>query len=373
MRVFVTGLQGYIGTVLGATLRSRGHVVAGADTGFYRERLLYDDGAGVAPYLACDVRELEPQDLVGYDAVVHLAELSNDPVGYLNPAVTYEINYRGSVRLARLCKQAGVPRFVYSSSCSVYGRGSEDYRVEESALDPRTPYAVCKVLVEQELLRMADDEFSPTVLRNATAYGASPAMRFDLVLNNLAGWAWTTGEIRMTSNGSPWRPVVHVRDIAEAVACVLDAPRAVVHRQIFNVGQTQENYRVAEIAEIVAQVFPGCRVSLGQTDSDERSYRVSFEKIHAVLPGFRCQHDVRAGAHELRALFERVQLTRAVFEMPTFTRVKCLQRLITGGQVDEALFWRHRRRALEESGCGLETPVGNARSVAYRPGPGLVS
>jgi nucleoside-diphosphate-sugar epimerase len=345
MRVFVTGLRGYIGAVVGATLQDRGHLVAGADTGFYSERLLYDDGATVASCMACDVRELEQEDLVGYDAVVHLAELSNDPVGDVNPTVTYEVNYRGSVRLAQLCKQAGVRRFIYSSSCSVYGRGSAaGYRVEESPPDPRTPYAVCKVLVEQELLRMADDDFSPTVLRNATAYGASPAMRFDLVLNNLAGWAWTAGEIRMTSDGSPWRPVVHVRDIAEAIACVLEAPRAVVHRQIFNVGQTRENYRVREIAEIVAEVFPGCRVSLGQADGDDRSYRVSFDKIHAVLPGFRCQHDARTGAQELRGLFERVGLTRAVFEAPAFTRVKCLKTLISSGQVDEALFWRHRRR-----------------------------
>lgn len=340
--MFVTGLQGYIGTVLGAVLVERGHEVAGADTGFYGAGRLFDDGTAAPPCLVRDVRELRREDLAGYDAVVHLAELSNDPTGALNPSVTYDINFRGSARLARLCKQAEVSRFIYSSSCSVYGRGTDAFRTEDSAVDPLTSYAKCKVLVERELLGLADDGFSPTILRNATAYGASPRMRFDLVVNNLAGWAWTTGEIRMASNGSPWRPLVHVRDISEAIACVLEAPRETVHAQVFNVGRTRENYRVREIAEIVADVFPGCRISLGTSDGDDRSYRVSFDKIHAVLPGFRCRHDAHSGTWELRQLFGRVQLTRAMFEAPAFTRVKCLRALISDGHVDEALFWRSR-------------------------------
>lgn len=195
-------------------------------------------------------------DLRGFDAVVHLAELSNDPLGQFDPRVTYEINYRGSVGLARACRRAGVQRFIYSSSCSVYGVGTDDHKTEESDVNPQTAYAECKALVERELFEMADDSFSPVFLRNATAYGPSPRMRFDLVLNNLAGLAWTTGEIRMTSDGTPWRPLVHVLDICQAIACCLEAPREAVHNQIFNVGCDEENYRVREIASIVARVFP---------------------------------------------------------------------------------------------------------------------
>lgn len=342
MRVFVTGLQGYIGSVLGAVLLARGHAVAGADTGFYAAGRLFDDGAVVPSCLARDVRELREEDLAGYDAVVHLAELSNDPVGALNPSVTYDINFRGSARLARLCKKVGISRFVYSSSCSVYGKGSDDFMTEDAAVAPLTPYATCKVLVERELLGLADDDFSPTVLRNATAYGASPRMRFDLVVNNLAGWAWTTGEIRMVSDGSPWRPLVHVGDISEAIACVLEAPQGAVHAQVFNVGHTRENYRVRQIAEMIADVFPGCRLTFGDAGEDHRSYRVSFEKIHAALPGFRCRHDVFAGVLELRRLFEALPLSRDTFESPAFTRVRCLEMLLRSGQVDEALFWRSR-------------------------------
>ena len=257
MNVLLTGIDGYIGSVLAPYLMRRGHLVTGLDTGFYREGWLYNDNAlQHPPCVNKDMRRITENDLRGFDAIVHLAELSNDPLGQHNPELTYAINHLGTVALANKCKAVGISRFVYTSSCSVYGAGSGDFKTEESETNPQTAYAKCKVLVERDLSVMATDDFSPTFLRNATAYGASPGMRFDLVLNNLCGYAWTTKEIKMTSDGSPWRPLVHVRDIAHAIACALEAPRTIVHNQVFNVGMTAENYQVKEIAEIVADAFP---------------------------------------------------------------------------------------------------------------------
>jgi nucleoside-diphosphate-sugar epimerase len=254
--------------------------------------------------------------------------------------VTYAINHHGSVALAETCKRMGIERFVYSSSCSVYGAGSDDYRVEESATDPQTAYAHCKVLVERDVSRLADDDFSPTFLRNATAYGPSPRMRFDLVLNNLAALAWTTREIRMTSDGTPWRPLVHLLDICEAVACCLEAPRDVVHNQIFNVGENQANYQIRQIAQIVADVFPDCELTFGSNNGDNRSYRVSFDKIHTKLPGFRCRRDALIGATQLREVFERIGITRERFDFRVFTRLNQLKYLIDSQQIDADFFWK---------------------------------
>jgi nucleoside-diphosphate-sugar epimerase len=341
MKVLVTGTDGYIGVVLAPVLRERGHEVVGLDTGLYRDGWLYDpDVGGLPPCVTQDIRRLTVHDLRGFDAVVHLAELSNDPLGQHNPQVTYDINHRGTVALAQICKAVGIPRFVYTSSCSVYGAGSDDHRTEESETNPQTAYAHCKVLVERDVGPMADDAFSPTFLRNATAYGPSPRMRFDLVLNNLAGLAWTTGEIRMTSDGTPWRPLVHVRDICEAIACCLEAPRDLVHNQIFNVGDNRENYQVKEIAEIVAQTFPGCKLTFGANNGDNRSYRVAFDKIHAKLPGFRCRHTAALGASQLRGIFERIGMTREVFEYRAFTRLNQLKYLIDTQQIDSDCYWR---------------------------------
>ncbi len=340
MKVLVTGAQGYLGVPLVSALVERGHSVVGLDTEFYAEGWLYDGGLKPSACLRKDIRAITEQDLSGFDAVAHLAELSNDPLSQLDPEVTYEINHRGSVRLAELCKRARVPRFVYTSSCSVYGVGTGEYKTEESELAPQTPYAHCKVLVERDLSAMADDNFSPTFLRNATAYGPSPRMRFDLVLNNLAGLAWTTRAIALTSDGTPYRPLVHVADICAAVGCALEAPRERVHRQVFNVGDSRENYQVREIAAIVSDTFPGCRLSVGSSDGDQRSYRVSFDKIHAALPKFKAVHDAASGARELRALFGEISLTRETFESRAFTRVKQLQHLRTTGAIDEHLFWR---------------------------------
>ncbi len=278
-------------------------------------------------------------DFEGVDAVVHMAELSNDPLGQLEPEVTYEINHRGSVHLAELARQAGVHRFVYMSSCSVYGVAEQDLVDETSAVNPQTTYAICKTLVERDLMAMAGEDFSPVFLRNATAYGASPRMRFDIVLNNLAGLAWTTREIRMTSDGSPWRPMVHGLDIAKAILEVLRAPREAVHNEIFNVGDTDHNYRVREIAEIVADVFPGCQLTFGPSGGDNRSYRVSFAKIRQHLPGFQCAWDARRGAQQLFDLFQKIDLTPEMFQNRSFTRLKQLEHLIRTGQIDSQFFW----------------------------------
>ena len=263
MRVFLTGSDGYLGSLLAPELMRRGHEVIGLDTGYYKERMLYRRGDRSPSTLVKDIRELESADLQGCDAVVHMAELSNDPAGQLAPHITYEINHKGSVRLAELARKAGVQRFVYMSSCSVYGVSGGDFVTEESPVNPQTAYGICKTLVERDVRALANAQFAPTFLRNATAYGASPRMRFDIVLNNLAGLAWTTKEIRMTSDGTPWRPIVHGLDISQAIIAVLEAPREAVANEVFNVGDTEHNYRVKEIAEIVGEVFPGCTVSFG--------------------------------------------------------------------------------------------------------------
>jgi len=246
----------------------------------------------------------------------------------------------GSVRLAELARRAGVSRFVYMSSCSVYGVSDSDFVDEQSPVNPQTAYAVCKTLVERDLAPMADDNFSPTFMRNATAYGASPKMRFDIVLNNLAGLAWTTKEIRLTSDGTPWRPLVHGLDIARAIIAVLDAPRELVHNQTFNVGDTSHNYRVKEIAEIVAETFPGCRLVFGASGADNRSYRVSFEKIRKRLPNFKCEWDARRGARQLYDLFRKIDMTAETFQNRTFTRLKQLEYLIRTSQIDDHFFWK---------------------------------
>jgi nucleoside-diphosphate-sugar epimerase len=339
MKILVTGTEGYLGCLLAPKLAEKGHDVTGVDTGYYKSGWLFNGTDLTVKTLNKDIRSISPEDLEGMDAVVHMAELSNDPAGDLLPDITYDINHRGSVRLAELAKAASVPRFVYTSSCSVYGVATEDYVTEESAVNPQTAYAICKTLVERDVSGMADDGFSPTFLRNATAFGASPRMRFDIVLNNLAGLAWTTKEIKMVSDGTPWRPLVHALDICEAIVCTLDAPREVVHNQTFNVGDTQQNYRVKEIAETVAEEFPGCRLSFGASGSDNRSYRVSFEKINRDLPGFSCRWDARRGAKQLHDIFDSIAMDPDVFLSRGFTRLKQLEHLLRTRQIDEKFFW----------------------------------
>jgi nucleoside-diphosphate-sugar epimerase len=340
MRVFLTGADGYLGSLLAPELVRRGFEVVGLDTGFYKERNLYRNGGTAPTVLVKDLRQVEAHDLKGVDAIVHMAELSNDPAGQLAPHITYEINHQGSVHLADLAKRTGVKRFIYMSSCSVYGVADADFVNEESPVSPQTAYAECKALVERDVRPLADNQFSPTFLRNATAYGASPRMRFDIVLNNLAGLAWTTKEIRMTSDGTPWRPLVHGLDIARAIVAVLDAPREAVHNEVFNVGATDHNYTVRQIAEVVADEFPNCQLTFGSASADNRSYRVSFEKIRKHLPEFKCAWDAARGARQLREVFERVDMTSEVFEFRAFTRLKQLEYLIKTQQIDDHFFWR---------------------------------
>jgi len=344
MHVLVTGHEGYIGARLVPYLQHLGHVVTGLDTNFYTDGRLYEGlEEPRAGAIVKDVRRMTADDVAGHDAVVHLAELSNDPLGMHNEENTYAINHEGSVNLARACREAGVERFVYTSSCSVYGvPEDEPVKTETSQPHPQTPYAHCKVLVEQDVSAMADAKFSPTFLRNATAYGPSPRQRFDIVLNNLTGFAQTTGVINMKSDGSPWRPLVHVDDICQAIACTLEAPREVVHNEVFNVGDTEENYQIRDIARIVAEVFTGCKLSIGSSDGDNRSYRVKFDKIKSQLPGFHCRYTLRDGAKQLKAIYEDNLVDESVFRARPFTRLKQLQHLIGTGQIDDRFFWTSR-------------------------------
>jgi len=340
MKVLVTGTDGYIGSILGPYLMKNGHEVTGIDTGYYRSGWLFNDGETIYPsYINKDLRHINVDDLRGFDAVVHLAELSNDPLGELNPDITFKINHLGSVRIANMCKEAGVERFVYASSCSVYGVGDDNFKTEESDINPQTAYAECKVLVERDVSKLADDNFSPTFLRNATAYGPSPRMRFDIVLNNLSGLAWTTGVIQMVSDGMPWRPLVHIKDISKGILCSLNAPRKLVHNQIFNVGDTEENFRVREIAETVGAAFPGCKTTFGDLGGDNRSYRVSFDKIKENLPGFSCEYNIEKGAKELHDIFKRIEMDAGVFTDRPYTRLKQLKYLISTQQLNEDLYW----------------------------------
>jgi nucleoside-diphosphate-sugar epimerase len=340
--VLVTGSDGYIGSVLVPFLLARGHAVLGLDTGFFRDS--HSPGIDQAPWqtIRKDVRDLEAVDLEDVTAVVHLAELSNDPLAQLEPDLTREINHGGTMHLARLAEGSGIERLVYASSCSVYGVALDGEATEQSPVNPQTTYAACKALVERDLVAMAGDSFSPVILRNGTAYGASPAMRLDLVLNNLAGSAWAAGEVRVQSDGSPWRPLVHVEDIARAVACALEAPRHAVHAEVFNVGATRENYRIREIAEIVAGAFPGAVVSIDGRSPDARSYRVCFDKIDARLPGFACEWTAERGARELRSHFERIELPWDAVSSRSFTRLEQIGYLRETGRLDDRLFWQER-------------------------------
>jgi len=339
-RVIVTGVDGYIGAVLGGVLIERGFDVLGFDCGFYRDGWLFNDQRPRPLTMSKDIRRIEAADLEGFGAVVHLAELSNDPLGALNTSATYAINHLGSVKLAQACKAAGVSRFVYTSSCSVYGAAADGgERSEQSETSPQTAYARCKLLVERDVSALADSGFSPVFLRNATAFGASPRMRFDIVVNNLAGFAWTTMETRMTSDGTPWRPLVHVEDICEAIVLAIEAPRELIHNEIFNVGDDDQNCRVREIASVVGRVFKGCAVTFGPPSGDNRSYRTSFSKIRRHLPEFRCRWTVERGAQQLLQVFDSIDMTTEQFQFRAFTRVEQLQHLIATRQVDADLYW----------------------------------
>lgn len=355
MRVLVTGSEGYIGTVLAPYLLARGHDVVGVDTGFHRVGWLYNGVDRAPAWISKDIRHLTVEDLRGFDAVVHLAELSNDPVGALNPDITFEINHLGSVRLATLAREAGVERFIYMSSCSVYGAAGDAFSTETSEVHPLTAYAQCKVLVERDVRPMAGDDFSPTFLRNATAMGASPRQRFDLVVNDLAGHAWTEQVIRMDSDGTPWRPFVHILDISRAIDCVLRAPRDVIHGEIFNVGSNTGNYQIREIAQVISDTFPGCRLEIGDSRGDARNYKANFDKIHERLPGFEVRYDVARTARQLLEVFRAVQMDTDLFEFRGHTRIKQIQHLLATRQIDDRFFWIEPPGAAYREALGTET------------------
>ena len=347
MRVLVTGHKGYIGTVLVPLLMAAGHDVVGLDSDLY-ERCTFGDEAGIQdiPALKKDIRDVEASDLEGFEAVIHLAALSNDPLGDLNPELTYEINHAASVRLAELAKEMGTTRFIFSSSCSTYGAAGEDLLNEEAAFNPVTPYGVSKVWVERDVAKLADADFSPTFLRNATAYGISPRQRFGLVLNNLVAWAFTTDRVYLKSDGTAWRPIVHVEDISRAFIAVLHAPREVTHNQAFNVGITDENYRIRDLAVIVEETVPGCRIEYAEdAGPDKRTYRVDFSKIARMLPEFKPQWDARRGAQQLYEAYQKIGLKVEDIEGPRYMRINHIRQLLSTNRLDATLRWREEQIA----------------------------
>lgn len=339
MRVLVTGHNGYIGSVMVDVLHAAGHSVVGLDAYFFENCGITQ--AERIPAFRKDLRDVTHADLQGFEAIVHLAALCNDPLGDLNPDWTNEINFKASLRLAQLARDAGVKRFLYASSCSMYGKAGDDALTEESPLRPLTPYAVSKIRTEEEVSKLADDDFSPVFLRNATAYGWSVRLRADVVLNNLVCWAHATGKVRIMSDGTPWRPLVHVEDISRVAAAALGAPRSAIHNQAFNVGVNEENYRVRDLAAIVSKTVPNCVVEYAAGGGpDPRSYRVSFNKLARLLPEFKPTWTAATGAQQVYQHIKEAAITLADFQGPRFTRLAQFKSLLEAGMLNDTLRWK---------------------------------
>lgn len=339
MKVLITGHNGYIGTLLTPMLQQAGHELFGIDSYLFEPCWFGPETADI-PSLRLDIRDIELHHLNGYDAVIHLAGLSNDPLGDLNPECIYAINHRASVRVAQLAKQAGVSRFIHASTCSLYGAAGNEFLDEGAAFNPVTPYGEAKLLVEQDLMPMADDEFSPVYLRSGTAYGSSPKLRGDLVINNLLGYAITTDEILLKSDGTPWRPLVHVEDIALAFKAALEAPREAMHNQAFNVGLTEENFRVSELAEIIAAEIPSSKIRIDDgAGPDRRNYRVNCDKIAEMLPGFKPKWRAETGIADLARDYVQHQTSLKEFLSSRYLRIKHVKELQDSGELNSDLFW----------------------------------
>jgi nucleoside-diphosphate-sugar epimerase len=366
MRVLVTGHKGYIGSVLVPMLLEAGHEVVGLDSDFY-EKCTFGEPARDIPNIRKDIRDVGQSDLQRFDAIIHLAGLSNDPLGDLNPRVTYEINWVSTVRLARLAKEIGISRFIFSSSCSNYGAAGVDMLNEEAEFRPVTPYGRSKVLAEKDLVNLADSKFSPTILRNATAYGISPRLRFDLVLNNLVAWAYTTGLVYLKSDGTPWRPIVHVEDISRAFMAVLHAPREKIHNQAFNVGRTEENYQIRELAEIVKETVPGSHIQYSEgAGPDKRCYRVDCSKLSRMLPDYKPRWSARAGAKQLYEAYKKTGVRNEEFEGPTYRRIDHLKQLMEKGSLSSDLYWNNKEIVQKNASDSAEGNAGRNKTKLSR-------
>lgn len=343
MKVLVTGSNGYIGTILVPMLIEKGHEVVGLDSDLY-EQCTFVGEIKEFPLIKKDIRNVQKEELRGFNAIIHLAGLSNDPLGDYRPELTEEINEKASIRLAKMAKEAGVERFLFASSCSNYGSAGNEFLDEKQEFKPVTPYGVSKVKVELSLQNLADERFSPVYIRASTAYGVSPRIRFDLVTNNLTAWAFTTGKVYLKSDGTPWRPIVHIEDISRAYIAALHAPRDVIHNEAFNVGTTTENYQIKDIAEIVRDVIPGCEFEFApDAGPDKRCYRVDCNKIANTLHEFKPQWTARRGIEQLYEEFKRTGLKLEDFEGPKFKRIAHIKQLIEEGSLDKNLFWTKSR------------------------------